>query len=54
VTIAGVEPISLVNAACLAISNEEVDEIKMELSEKRESGWEIRMTLTVNRSRSEA
>lgn len=53
-TIAGVEPIAVIHAACLAVSNDGVNEINVELSEKRESGWEIRMTLTVNRSRSEA
>jgi hypothetical protein len=50
-TIAGVEPLQVIKEASAAISDYDVDEVNVELSERRDSGWEIRMILTVSRSR---
>jgi hypothetical protein len=50
-TIAGVEPLEAVKTATAAVFDNDVDEVSIELSERRESGWEIRMILTVSRSR---
>lgn len=49
--IAGINPIEILHAACVAAAEDSMDEIMIDLSEKSQTGLEMRIIIRIRRER---